>query len=62
MLAGAKLGLTEESYQSSSVTRQLGNSNQSKICVAQRSAANAAATETVARIELGEACQCYVHS
>ena len=55
MLAGAKLGFTEESYLSSSVTRQRDNSNQSEICVAQRSAVDAAATKMVARIGQEEA-------
>ena len=61
MLARAK-GLAEESYLSSSVTRQMGNPNQAKICVAQRSAIGAAATEMEAGIGLGAAYQCYVHS
>ena len=55
MLAGAKIGLTEESYLSSSVTRQRDNSNQSEICVAQRSATDAAATKMAARIGEGVA-------
>ena len=58
MLVAAKLDLAEESYQSSSVTRQwgTGKSNQSGICEAQRIAASAATTEVAARIGLGEAC------
>ena len=56
MLAGAKLGLTEESYLSSPVTRQRDNSNLSGICVAQRNAADAAATMMAARIGQGMAC------
>ena len=64
MLVAAKLDLAEESYQSSSVTRQqgTGNSNQSGICEAQRIAASVATIEMAARIGLEEACQCYVHS
>ena len=61
MLARAK-GLAEESYLSSSVTRQMGNPNQAKICVAQRSAIDATATEMAARIGQGVAYQCYAHS
>ena len=61
MLAGAN-GLTEESYPSSSVTRQMGNRNQAKICVARRSAIDAAATEMAAGIGLGVAYQYYAHS
>ena len=56
MLARAKLGLTEESYLSTLVTRQRDNSNLSEICVAQRSAADAAAIMMAARIGQGMAC------